>query len=125
MSWLESLRLVVRGLAEHRVRGFRPDQVVVRQNHRLRRLLRHAAAHSPFYYKKFRGLDLGRCPLSDLPVTTKTELVDRFEDVVTDRRVRLADVERFTEDPANGARLFRGRYHVTHTSGSSGQALIV
>jgi phenylacetate-coenzyme A ligase PaaK-like adenylate-forming protein len=125
MSWLESLRLVGRGLAEHRVRGFGPGQVAVRRERRLRRLLRHAAAHSPFYLEKFRGLDLRRCPLAELPVTTKPELVERFDDVVTDRRVRLADAARFTEDPANGARLFRGRYHVTHTSGSSVQALIV
>jgi phenylacetate-coenzyme A ligase PaaK-like adenylate-forming protein len=125
MSWLESLRLIGRGLAEHRIRGFTPGQVAVRRELRLRHLLRHAAAHSPFYREKFRGLDLAHCPLAELPVTTKPELVEHFDDVVTDRQVRLADLERFTEDPANGARLFRGQYHVTHTSGSSGQALIV
>src|SRR5215207_9650129 len=125
MSLLDPVRLAVRGLAEYRVRNFGPGPVAVRQRRRLRRLLHHAAAHSPFYRARFRGLDLGRCLLTDLPVVTKPELVDHFDAVVTDRQVRRADVERFTEDPANGVRLFRGRYHVTHTSGSSGQSLLV
>jgi phenylacetate-coenzyme A ligase PaaK-like adenylate-forming protein len=92
---------------------------------RLRRLLRHAAQRSPFYREKFQGIDLGRCALVDLPVTTKGELMAHFDRVVTDPLVRRADLERFIDDPGNVGRLFLGRYPVCHTSGSQGQSLIV
>jgi phenylacetate-coenzyme A ligase PaaK-like adenylate-forming protein len=92
---------------------------------RLRRLLRHAAQHSPFYAEKFRGIDLGHCALDDLPVTTKGEMMAHFDQVVTDPLVRRADLERFIDDPANVGRLFLDRYPVCHTSGSQGQSLLV
>jgi phenylacetate-coenzyme A ligase PaaK-like adenylate-forming protein len=46
--------------------------------------------------------------------------MERFDDLVTDRSIRLADAERYlaTED---GTRLFRGRYVVMSTSGSTGR----
>src|SRR5262245_25061248 len=100
-------------------------RIKARQEVRLRRLLHYAAQRSSFYAEKFKGIDLDRCALSDLPVTTKGELMAHFDRVVTDPLVRRADLERFIEDPANIGRLFLGRYPVCHTSGSQGQSLIV
>src|SRR5262249_31264189 len=97
----------------------------VRQEKRLRRLLRDVARRSPFYGEKFRGIDLDCCALGDLPVTTKSELMDQFDRVVTDPLISRADLEKFIDDPANVERLFLGRYAVCHTSGSQGQSLLV
>jgi phenylacetate-coenzyme A ligase PaaK-like adenylate-forming protein len=102
-----------------------PRRVAAARESRLRRLLRHAATRSAFYREKFKGLDLARCPLADLPVTTKGELMADLDRVVTDPDVRRADLERFIDDPANVGKLFLGRYPVCHTSGSQGQSLIV
>src|SRR4051812_25082365 len=110
MSLIGSLCLASRALAEYHARRAGPRLLARRQDRRLRPLLRHAAERSPFYRDKFRGLDLDRCGLTDLPVTTKPELVDHFDAVVTDPRVRHDDVRRFTEDQANGERLYLGRY---------------
>src|SRR5690242_13545061 len=49
----------------------------------LRSLREHAYAHSPFYREFHRGLF--DAPLHELPVLTKAVLMDRFDDVVTDR----------------------------------------
>ncbi len=92
---------------------------------RWRALLRHARDHSPFYQRRLAGLDLDRCTSADVPPLTKAEMMAHFDEVVTDRRISLAGVRRFTDDPANLARPYLGRYGVCHTSGSQGQPALV
>lgn len=78
----------------------------------------HAYARSPFYQRFHQ--DLYDAPLTSLPVLTKATLMKQFDELVTDREVRLADVEAHLQ-VSSGSSLFRGRYWVTATSGSSGQ----
>jgi phenylacetate-coenzyme A ligase PaaK-like adenylate-forming protein len=78
----------------------------------------HATAHSPFYREIHHGLD--DAPLSELPVVTKQQLMERFDDVVTDRAIRLADVEAYL-DRAVATDVFRDRYRVTATGGTTGR----
>jgi phenylacetate-CoA ligase len=81
--------------------------IVAHQRRRLRRLLRTAVERSPFHARRLAGLDLdaiGPEDLSALPVMTKAELMASFDEVVTDRSIRLADVEaalaRAADEPA-------------------------
>jgi phenylacetate-coenzyme A ligase PaaK-like adenylate-forming protein len=60
-----------------------------------------------------------------LPTTTKEELLAAFDDVVTDRRLRLDQLQQFVADPANLGRWYLGRYAVSHTSGSQGSPLLI
>ena len=76
-----------------------------------------ALAHSPFYRDFHRGLERGS--LSELPVLTKATLMQRFDEVVTDPRLRLSDLQRYLE-ALRDDELFAGRYWVSATSGSSG-----
>ena len=110
------------------VEALKPEAPPIRQvqEKRFRQLLRHAYRHSPFYQRRFRGLDLDRCSLGDLPPMGKKEMMANYDEVVTDRRVRRQTLERFMADPANLGRRYLGRYIPSHTSGSQGQpALIV
>ena len=77
----------------------------------------YAYARSPFYQRFHRGLS--DAPLTALPVLTKAKLMEQFDELVTDREVRLADVETYLAGP-QAATLFRSRYWITATSGSSG-----
>jgi phenylacetate-coenzyme A ligase PaaK-like adenylate-forming protein len=125
MSILHSLRfalLIARILPVPRWPAARVTRL---QRKRLERLVRFAAARSPLYREKYRGIDLDRFELSELPTTSKPELAARFEDSLTDRRIRRADVEAFVENPANLGRWFLDRYAVSHTSGSQGQPLLI
>src|SRR5205807_1110043 len=61
----------------------------------------------------------------DIPPLTKAEMMTHFDAIVTDRRVRRADIERFIAEPGNLARRYLGRYAVCHTSGSQGQPALV
>jgi phenylacetate-coenzyme A ligase PaaK-like adenylate-forming protein len=58
-------------------------------------------------------------PLAELPVLTKNQLMESFDELVTDPAVHLADVRRFLAD-LDGYRLFQNRYWVARTSGSTG-----
>jgi phenylacetate-CoA ligase len=77
----------------------------------------HAYARSPFYRAFHKGLETA--PLEALPTLTKAQMMDRFDDVVTDRAVRLADVKAFLAQKGPGER-YLGRYWITSTSGTSG-----
>ena len=91
-----------------------------RQRQRVEDLLRHATAASPFYRDLYRGIDLERCQLSDLPSVTKVQLMERFDDWVTTPRLKLAEVERHLETLA-GDDLYLGQYRVMASSGSTGR----
>ena len=98
--------------------GWTRDEVLAYQAGRLADLRAHATAHSPFYRDLHRGLE--GAPLSALPVVTKATLMERFDDLVTDRDVRLADVERYIATAAATDR-FRDRYRVAATGGTTGR----
>lgn len=85
---------------------------------RVRALRRHAVRSSPYYREAHRGLE--EAPLEALPPVTKDDLVERFDELVTDRRLRL-DVARGVVEEGDPARRALGRYRVAMSSGSSGR----
>jgi putative adenylate-forming enzyme len=94
------------------------EEVVAFQASRLADLRSYATAKSPFYAELHRGLE--DAPLSRLPTVTKATLMERFDDLVTDRDIRLADVERYL-DNATAVDRFRDRYRVAATGGTTGR----
>lgn len=94
-----------------------PDRLRVHQQDALRDLRAYAMARSPFYRRFHAGLE--DRPLAELPVLTKAELMANFGDLVTDRDIRLADVEAHLGE-IEGDVQFRDRYRVVSTSGTTG-----
>jgi phenylacetate-CoA ligase len=88
------------------------------QSQQVRALRKFAREHSPFYERFHRGLE--NKPLEELPILTKTMLMENFDDLITDRAVRLKDAEAFLND-SDGSGLFRAKYVALSTSGSTGQ----
>lgn len=84
----------------------------------LGRLRVHAYAQSPFYQKFHKGLT--DSPLSKLPVLTKSIVMEQFDDLVTDRAIRLKAVKEYVADFQERAR-YLDRYWINATSGSTGQ----
>ncbi len=78
----------------------------------------YAYAHSPFYQRFHRGLMDHR--LQELPALTKEMVMEHFDDLVTDRAIRLHDVKEYLAY-TDGRQLFLNRYRVMGTSGSTGQ----
>ena len=83
-------------------------------------LVRHAVVHSPFYRQRLRRIsDASSWELQELPVLTKRAMMDHFDELVIDRRLRQAELlaHRETIDRDD---CYLGRYRVMATSGSSG-----
>jgi phenylacetate-CoA ligase len=89
------------------------------QRERLTELVRYAAARSPYWREATAGYD-PTVGVGSLPELDKATMMERFDEVVTDRRVRrdalLEHVERL-----RGDELHLGRYRAMTTSGSSGR----
>lgn len=90
---------------------------------RLRELVRIATERSPWYRKRLSGLDVDRLDersLTELPALTKAELMEHFDDIVTDSRLTRAGLEAHLSTVETGSYLF-GRYTALTSGGSSGQ----
>lgn len=92
-------------------------QVEAYQRKSLERLRGYAYSRSPFYQQFHRGLT--NRPLQELPVLTKAIMMEHFDELVTDRSLRLSDLRAYAAQSEAGER-YRDCYWVTATSGSSG-----
>lgn len=102
----------------------KPAEIQAVQQERLKALLAHARAHSPY----FRGLyqNLGPDPdLTDLPITTKGELMGVFDQWLTDPSITLAKVQAYLANEDNIGRLLEHKCKAYYTSGSTGIQCIV
>ena len=90
------------------------------QQERLEELTRYAATRSPFWAER---VPRGRVRLGDLPITTKSDLIDGFDERVTDRRLRLDALLEHLDQIDTDA-LYLGEYRVMTSSGSSGRKAV-
>jgi phenylacetate-CoA ligase len=94
------------------------------QRRRLRAIVQHALAHSPYYRRVIGDVGNGDVDLQQLPVLTKTTLMAEFDRIVTDRRLRLADAERHLAGDRAGEPLF-GEYRLVASGGTTGERGVV
>lgn len=97
------------------------DALADRRLRRLRRLLASARQRSRFYRQRLRHLPDDETDLRLLPVVHKPELMQSFDEWVTDPALRLDALRAFMSDRSHIAQPFLGRYTVWESSGSSGE----
>lgn len=125
MSGLDRLGTAMGALAEARRLAthdaWDPARLERHSASRLLELLHHASTHSPYYARRLAGVDLeAPVSLASLPKLDKATMLEHFDDLVTDRRLRLAAVERQL-DAAGSDPLHLGEYRVLATGGTSGR----
>ncbi|CCH87098.1 Putative coenzyme F390 synthetase [Modestobacter italicus] len=97
-----------------------PAAVAERQRARLADLIAFTRTRSPFYRQLYAGLPERIEDPSLLPVTTKRELMARFDEIVTDHRVTRQAVEAFVADSTLIGQPFLNANTVATTSGTTG-----
>lgn len=97
-----------------------PEMIIARQRQRLNELVTFARANSRFYAEKYRGLPEIITDVNILPPVTKVELMEHFDDVVTDPAVHKEDVYKYISDLGNIGKPFMGKYMAWTTSGTTG-----
>ncbi len=125
MSLLGTLRFGARALGLKSVGEGSAEGIERKQRQRLERLVRHAKENSPYLAEKYEQIDVDDFRLEDLPISSKTEVMDHFDQWLTVDDITRQEVEDFFEDDSNLGKLFRDKYVLSHTSGSTGQALLL
>ncbi len=104
--------------------GWGREQIAAHQQTQLHALLAHAVEHSPFHAGRLGGIDpaaVNATDLTQLPVMTKTEMMNELDDVFTDRRLSHSAVERALAGAGPEPAALFGSYLCLTSGGSSGQ----
>lgn len=103
-----------------------PEEISVLQKQKLRRLLHYAYETSPYYRDSFEKAGItsdkiGNTPLSKFPVIDKSVLLSQFDRLVTVPDLKQEEIRRFDEQEKPDRKPFNGKYHIVHSSGSTGK----
>lgn len=95
------------------------------QKQKLRKLLQYTWENSAYYRQKYQQAGITRQQLNDLslsalPAIDKTELMENFDSLITVSDITQEKLRQFDADSAFDRSAFMGRYHVVHSSGSTG-----
>jgi phenylacetate-coenzyme A ligase PaaK-like adenylate-forming protein len=99
------------------------ERLRVEREKGLRALVAHAKARSPWHGRRLAAVDAARlreADLAALPVMTKDDLMEHFDEIVTDPRLTREVVETHLAGLTTDAYLL-DEYHVCASGGSSGR----
>ena len=96
------------------------------QDEKLRKLLRFAWEHSAYYRAAFEkaGIteeQLDTLPLFCFPTIEKQMLLEHFDELVTVTDLKQENLREFDAGEAADRKPYQGKYHVVHSSGSTGK----
>lgn len=96
------------------------------QDEKLRKLLRFAWEHSAYYRAAFEkaGIteeQLDTLPLFCFPTIEKQMLLEHFDELVTVPDLKQENLREFDAGEAADRKPYQGKYHVVHSSGSTGK----
>lgn len=102
------------------------QEIVKLQEKKWRRMVRHAYDASPYYRQTFEaaGITAGNIdslPLSAFPTIDKAGFMEHFDQLVTVPDLKQEELRAFDSQTSVSQKLFRGKYHVVHSSGSTGK----
>lgn len=105
--------------------GRTKEQIEKLQKMKLEKLLLFAYENSPYYRKAFEaeGIfleNISTTPLENFPVLDKGILMEHFDELVTDRGLKQEALLQFDETSEEDGEIYLDKYHVVHSSGSTG-----
>lgn len=101
-------------------------QIKTLQEKKLRELLKYVFRHSTYYRRTFieAGIsetELETLPLSAFPTIDKAILMEYFDELVTNKELKQEDLCIFDEQESEMNKAYLDKYHVVHSSGSTGK----
>lgn len=96
------------------------------QEKKLRAMLRFAYGQSEYYRKTFQAAgitekNIGTASLAQFPTLSKGELLEHFDEIITVPDLTQEEMRRFDAEEAVDRKPLKGKYHVVHSSGSTGK----
>lgn len=95
------------------------------QKEKLEKILLYAYEYSPYYRRVFEAEGIFReniktTSLDQFPTLNKEILMEHFDELVTDRSLKQEEVFKFDKSSKDDREMYLGKYHVVHSSGSTG-----
>lgn len=123
MKYLKTLSALYR-LKRQAKLGIR--QMHALQEKKLRMMLHHAWENSAYYKRTFEAAgiteeQLDELPLSCFPTIDKKTFLEYFDELVVPQDLHLRELREFDTAECTDRRPYRGKYHVVHSSGSTGE----
>lgn len=102
------------------------EQIRRIQEQKLRKMLAFAYEHSAYYRKAFEQAGItadtvDSAPLSAFPTLDKAALLNHFDQLITVSDLNQEEIRRFDAAEKADRKPFKGKYHVVHSSGSTGK----
>ncbi len=101
-------------------------QIKKLQRKKLRKMLKYAYDHSEYYRQAFQAAgitdkNINITPLEAFPTIDKQGLLNYFDKLITVSDITQEELLRFDESTEKDRRAFKGKYHIVHSSGSTGK----
>ncbi len=102
------------------------EKVLDIQEKRFRKLLKYVLKNSEFYkgYYGDHGINLDNYKnvrIKDIPTIDKSMVMKNYDRLVCREELKKSELESFIGDASNRGKLYKGKYHVIHSSGSTGE----
>ena len=96
------------------------------QQKKLRKMLKYAYDHSEYYRQSFQAAgitaeNINIASLEDFPTIDKQTLLSHFDEIITVSDITQDELRRFDDSAEKDRRAFKEKYHVVHSSGSTGK----
>jgi phenylacetate-CoA ligase len=106
------------------------ERLEAERDKRLRALVSYAKAHSPWHAERLAHIDtdlLSASALDEVPVMSKSDLMDHWDDIVTDRRLtkRGAQTELARLSAGSDGMFWMNDFVLVETGGSTGDPTVV
>lgn len=111
--------LITAMIKTHRADSMSREDLEKLQKKRLKKLVNHTKKNSPYFKELYKGVGKD-FDLKDLPATNKVEMMNNFDEWLTDSAITMSRIEEFTKDIDNVGRMIDDKYLVFKTSGSTG-----
>ncbi len=108
-------------------KNFSREEILAIQEKRFRKLLKYVLKNSEFYREYYgeHGINLENYKtvnIKELPTINKSILMKNYDKLVCKSDLKKAELEKFIGNISNRGKLYKDKYHVIHSSGSTGEA---
>jgi len=88
---------------------------------KFRELVKYINENSKYYRELIQrnNINIENCVVQDFPEMTKVDLMENFDDIVTDSSISKQDLSNFFNYSSDPTELYKDKYYALHSSGSS------
>lgn len=102
------------------------EEIAALQEKKLREMLTFAYERSDYYHKSFAAAgitkeNIATASILQFPTLSKADLLTQFDELITVPDLTQEEMRRFDAEEAVDRKPFKGKYHVVHSSGSTGK----